>query len=299
MRNHVTTSARFAAVALAITTLSSFAAAQQKGIFLVNETTGNPRSGEVLNWKITAGGSFDGESIFDYSVGNFSPGSKCIGSGDFNNDGFADAVWLVNDNELVIVYQANDLFQTSKVVDQTLQPGWTSISIGDFDGDGVSDILVQNPNLNTSVWIMGGADGSEVQDTIILDKTRKNGTDRFVGFTDVDGDGMADIIIQRTKRRLEYWRSTGTNVDRDMNGKPMQYPLTTLRKKIGKYNMFHVIGTMDFDGDGDEDLVCRITNGSKYSVWTLMNDGSGNYPEFMQNQFRAANYKTPLGVGGF
>ncbi|MFN3730330.1 MAG: FG-GAP repeat domain-containing protein [Fimbriimonadaceae bacterium] len=299
MNLNLTKSARIGAAALAIFTLSSVASSQTKGIFLVNETTGMIRSGWVLNWKLTAGGAFNTEDLFDYTVPLFGPGGKCIGTGDFNGDGFADAVWRVGGDSLVIMYQTSNQRGVGLVVDQTLDPGWTAISVGDFNGDEVPDILIQDPNKDVHVWIMGGPAGAQVQESIALGKTTKNGTDRFVGFTDVDGDGMADVIIQRTRRRLEFWKSTGTDVERDMSGKPTQYPLTTLRKKIGKYNMFHVIGTMDFDGDGHEDLVCRFTNGSRFTVWTLINDGSGNYPENLQNRFRAANFKTPLGVGGF
>lgn len=296
---NLTKSARIGAAALAIFTLSSVASSQTKGIFLVNETIGMPRSGQVLNWEITAGGAFNSENLFDYVADDVNPGAKCIGTGDFNEDGFADSLWFFGGDALMIVYQQFSMVIGAVPVGQALDPGWSAIGVSDFNGDEISDILIQDTSFNTAVWIMGGVVGAYVQETIALGKTTKNDTDRFVGFTDVDGDGMADVIIQRTRRRLEFWKSTGTDVERDMSGKPTQYPLTTLRKGIGRYNLFHIIGTMDFDGDGFEDLVCRITNGPKYAVWVLINDGAGEYPEALQNRFRAAHFKKPLGVGGF
>ncbi|MFN3729974.1 MAG: FG-GAP repeat domain-containing protein [Fimbriimonadaceae bacterium] len=289
---------RASALFLAATMLSGVAQAQvnEPGVYLMNETFGNPNSGKILRMNLID----RQESAFNYSRDNLNPSVVAVGVGDFNEDGWADAVFTNFGDEIVIIYQVDGTFSGVLLVDVELQPGEKVVGVGQFDGTGPSDILVQNGASHLSAWIMGGIFGTERQSVVDLGSSMISGTDRFCGFADVTGDGLADVILNRSKKDLNYWLNTGGNVMRGGNGLPIRHFLLTLASKGRQqgYGKTNIMGSADLDMDGSPDLIARENKGAdRYSVWVYTNDGTGLFPAAGQTHFRNTSNKKPIGVG--
>jgi len=99
------------------------------------------------------------------SVGLFSPatigaGWSVVGTGDFNNDGNLDIVFQHTDASLGVWYLRNS---TSLLLAAMLNPpttgdvNWRAVGTIDLNGDGKSDLLLQNEATRAiAVWYMNG-----------------------------------------------------------------------------------------------------------------------------------------------
>ena len=130
--------------------------------------------------------------------------------------------------------------------------GWVAIATGDFNGDGTSDILLQN-GANAKIMFTTGTTGT----TGVLASTSAPFA-APVGYTavssgDFDGDGKSDIL----------W-SNGTSVEfTTMNGAA----ITSNSGAIADGGMT-VVGTGDFNGDGKSDILFQNASGQAV-VWTM------------------------------
>ncbi|MBF0343632.1 MAG: cellulase family glycosylhydrolase [Nitrospirae bacterium] len=124
----------------------------------------------------------------------------------------------------------------------------------DFDGDGKSDIVLQNLKTGeTYMWFMSGTTitGGGAPPTTAL-------TWQIKGVGDFDGDGKSDIVLQDiTTGQVVIWLMSGSTV------KALGSPATVAL-------MWQIKGAGDLDGDGKSDIVFQnVTTGTIY-VW-LMN----------------------------
>ena len=82
------------------------------------------------------------------------------GIGDFNGDGVPDILWRDTSAGTVAIWFLN----SSGTVQSTASVGvvptgttWTIVETGDFNGDGMSDILWIDGSGNVAIWFMNGA----------------------------------------------------------------------------------------------------------------------------------------------
>lgn len=292
-----------AAVAFA---LAAMAASQDTGIYLFNETPGTANFGKSFRWKLEPDGKFSGESTVDFgSMSILWNSVYCAGVGDFDGDGWSDVLWHDVENpsgtsNLMITYFHNGSVQRVLHVATALPEGFRVKGVSDFDGDGTPDLLVQRSSADLEVWKMGGTDGDQVAAVIALGSPMIGGTDRLSGFADVNGDGMADVILHRTQKDLVYWESTGTGVVKNGN-QNARIPLLTLHDKsrLQGYGRVHVIGTANVGWHGRTVVLREHKDGGFYSVWMLHWDGVGDYPAANQVHLRNTSFKKPYGVGRF
>jgi probable HAF family extracellular repeat protein len=84
------------------------------------------------------------------------------GVGDFNSDGRADMLWRQSAGALAL-WQMNDAsvagsaFITYQGNTITPDATWKIVEVGDFNGDGNSDILWRNDNGSMAEWLMNGS----------------------------------------------------------------------------------------------------------------------------------------------
>lgn len=154
---------------------------------------------------------------------------------------------------------------------------------GDFDGDGLDDILLGDADGD---WLMLEENGSgSVQVSWSYETDRYGAATRF-GSGDFDGDGVDDFVtytrnwLPATGRNDQepdfgtyyFWRSVGDN------DYELEYELTV----PGLIDRYGAIASIDADNDGDDETVIidspslvvldRLSDGSRQLVYVL--DGS-------------------------
>jgi Tol biopolymer transport system component len=89
------------------------------------------------------------------------------GTGDFNGDGKSDILWRnTNGDTAIWLMTANGTqVQVLSTTDLGIvPPSWNVALTGDFNGDGITDVLWSNANGDTSIWFMNGAMVSSISD---------------------------------------------------------------------------------------------------------------------------------------
>jgi uncharacterized repeat protein (TIGR01451 family) len=152
-------------------------------------------------------------------------------------------------------------------------PLWKIAGIGDFNGDGDSDIIWQHDSNNlASMWI------NDETDVLTVGQLGSGGTLPVgappvfpygpFGFDikaigDVNADGKDDVISQQVNGDVVIWQMDGT------------YTGTIVHDHVGPFASgalagWTVKGSGDFNGDGNADLIWQNTNGT-VAMW-LMDD---------------------------
>jgi len=245
-------------------------------IYLMNGTAivaeGYIRTVADVNWTVAGVGDFNGDGKADILWRNRSTGQNYIyfmdgtsilpsegyirtvsdqtwevaGIGDFNGDGRDDILWrnrLTGEN---YVYFMNGLaiLPGEGYVRTVTDQSWQVAGIGDFDGDGVADILWRNASTGQNyVYLMNALSiKSESYIRTVADQAWQ-----VMGVADFNGDGKADIL----------WRN-------GLSGENYLYPMsgTTILGTEGYLRTvadpnWTVAALGDFNGDGKADILWR------------------------------------------
>ena len=178
----------------------------------------NTNTGQVLIWLVRCG---TGQTPTCVTIGGGSPGSIILGqgwtlagTGDFNGDGFADILWFNTNTGQVTIWLLKCTGQNGicPVIgggspgSVTVGQGWMIPGIGDFNGDGMSDILWVNGTTGQAVvWLIngttvigGGSPGSAPIPWFIIETG------------DFNGDGKSDILwFNPVSGQLLVWLMNG------------------------------------------------------------------------------------------
>jgi GDSL-like Lipase/Acylhydrolase/FG-GAP-like repeat len=84
---------------------------------------------------------------------------------------------------------------------------WTVAGIGDFDGNGSTDILWRDASGNVGIWLMNG---TQVMSTAVLGNVPLNWT--IVQTGDYNGDGKSDILWTDNRGDVGMWLMNGASV---------------------------------------------------------------------------------------
>ncbi|MHC4980981.1 MAG: S8 family serine peptidase [Planctomycetota bacterium] len=188
------------------------------------------------------------------------------GTGDFDGDGKSDILWRhtsLGKNTLWLM-DGTTVLPGSGPLPVVGDTQWSVAGTDDFNGDGRADVLWRHTgNGKNTVWLMDG--------TTVLPGTGPlpqlaNLKWRVAGTGDFNGDGRSDILWRhKGKGKNTLWLMDGTTV------LPGSGPLPTVANKN-----WVVVGTRDFDGDGNADAVWRHLVTGNNSLWLM--DGTTVLP---------------------
>jgi Cysteine-rich secretory protein family/FG-GAP-like repeat len=132
---------------------------------------------------------------------------------------------------------------------------WTIQGVGDFNGDGKTDILWRHTSGAAHIWLMNGTTSSSSSGSpgsVATDWT-------IQGVGDFNGDSKTDILWRHTSGVVHIWFMNGTTIG--SSGSPGSVATDWTIQGVG-----------DFNGDAKADILWRHISGVVY-IW-LMNGTS-------------------------
>jgi uncharacterized repeat protein (TIGR02543 family) len=155
-----------------------------------------------------------------------SVGWQLVGTGFFDADTNRDLVFQHNDGSLAVWLMQKTVMKNAQWINPTKvsDPGWRVQGAGDFNGDGRSDLLLQHQSTGLlSIWFMNGWTLTSGQ--YVSPANTGTPITKVVAVGDYDGDGGADIVLQRGGQ-LEIWFMNGAQrkslgvINLDLNAAP-------------------------------------------------------------------------------
>jgi hypothetical protein len=180
-------------------------------------------------------------------------GWSLVAVADSNKDGVADLVFQEDTTRRVaVVYLGGANRETPQSANWLLQtgvPGWRVAAMGDFNGDGIPDIVLQHDTTRQALIVyMGGAQGNNPLRLQWLAQTGFPGW-TIVGAADLDQDGKLDVLWEEDSTRsllVSYMGGDDGNVV--LSARWLLSPGAA---------GWHTVGAADFDRNGVPDLVLQ------------------------------------------
>jgi hypothetical protein len=206
--------------------------------------------GTIRDWLAQSSGAFAGNTA---NLNTTVPTDwHIVATGDFNGDGVSDVLWESNaGNVRDWLGQANGGFSGNVAnLNVTMTSDWHVVGTGDFNGDGLTDVLWRNEGGMVREWL-GQSNGAFTGNVANFSVTVP--TDwKIVGTGDFNGDGYSDILWRGSDGTVRDWLGTA-------NG---SFTGNTANLNTLVSNDWHVVGTGDFNGDGHDDILWRASDGT-------------------------------------
>lgn len=216
-------------------------------------------------------------SAINFGVGT-NPASLDIG--DFNGDGWLDLVTVNSSSADVSVLLNNGTGgfhpATNFSVGNSTSPRF--LAVGDFNGDGFSDLVTANYPVDFSILLNNGTGGFNSAIGI-----NGGGKPTLLGAGDFNGDGLSDLV---TASYVSYSVSVLLN-----NGTGGFNPPTS----FGAGYLPNAVALGDFNKDGWLDLATANILSDNVSV--LLNNGTGGFNP--ATNFAVGSFPTSLAAGDF
>jgi probable HAF family extracellular repeat protein len=211
----------------------------------------NPAADAAI-WQTNSSGTLSSAT----SIGPVPSGYRIDGTGNFNSTP-GDDILLRSPTSLAVLPMNGTTPQPMQVLGGT-SPQWLNSGIGDFTGDGQSDLLFRNVSTGEiATW--GVANNALSTAPKVLGSTAPQY--HIVAVDDFTGDHQADILFRNDNGSLAIWQVA--------NNALVGAPGT-----VGSApTAYHVVGTGDFDGNGSNDILFRSDNGD-LAMWLLNSSGA-------------------------
>ena len=190
--------------------------------------------------------------------------------GDWDGDCRADVLAQTADNRLRLYRSSGDLSGTAPLFPgpyRYVRSDWSAASrprvlVGDFNGDGRSDLIGGTSDGTLTAW---ASTGNLSADNLLLPG---QGTKVGISFTvgsiprlyvgDFDGDGRTDLLAQLLDGTLKVWSSSG-----DLSADARLFAGTPRVVSDGfTTSAVPRVLTGDFNGDGRTDLIAQYADGT-------------------------------------
>jgi FG-GAP-like repeat len=197
-----------------------------------------------------------------HDIGASSTAYAAVGVGDFNEDGVSDILFENKTNGDTGYYQMNYSSGTLQGWHDvwTASTAYSVAGIGDFNGDGVSDILYRNSATgDTGFYQMFDAADSAFENPGWDDIGATSTAYSVVGIGDFNADGTSDILFRNN-----------TTGDTGFYTKTIANPWTW--HDIGaSATTYSVVGVGDFNGDGTSDILYRNNTSGDTGFYEIVN----------------------------
>lgn len=214
-------------------------------------------AGYFSEWLGQADGSFASNNAI--AGATVAAGWQVAGTGDFNNDGHADILWTSSAGVVgTWLGRADGGFDNGNNWSSfDAAAGWQVAGTGDFNGDGLDDVLWRNGS-SVAVWL-GQGNGTFVNSASSFASV--GSTWHVAGTGDFNGDGISDVL---------WWNDSGI-VGTWLGGKNGSF--TDGHDWTQVDPSWHVAGVGDFNHDGADDIAWRNDSGL-FSEWLNRGDAT-------------------------
>ena len=187
-------------------------------------------------------------------LGRTTPAWKILGLGDFTGQGQTDILWSnPARRELGIWYLNEGSLVGSQTFPFPLHGSTATVqAIGDFNGDGLADLVVRN-STNGNTWVLLNRG---VPNFVASWFGRVPTNWVIAGLGDLTGIGTPELIWRNTRNgEVAAWSFS--------NGVPDQ-------TQIGSVGLAWVIkACADVNGDGRDEIICQNSRNGVVAVWEL------------------------------
>ncbi len=191
---------------------------------------------------------------------------------ELNGDGRADLIHIVGFNRVRCWLSNGDgtfTINTYASTDDAIYQSRFRFEQGDFNGDGLTDLIHFISSTEIKIWLADGKGGFEIQKSFRPNNTYDIATNdyRYV-LGDYNGDGKTDLVHLVNASLVYIWTSSGDGA------------FTVTSQNTGGYNVsasnYHLVPA-DVNGDGLTDLIHHIDSDVDYlHVWLAKPAGGFN-----------------------
>ena len=189
---------------------------------------------------------------------------------DFDRNGIPDLVFFNRETRAVSVWlltAGSPVSVSSTPLTQSVAADWEPVAVAAaVPGEDKPGIVLQNTKTRQiSIWVMGGASGTEMQRSIELPTIPAEGWTVFAG-ADLDRNGTSDLLL---------WNAASQQVSSWLLADGASGPMIADTPVIGSaVPGWTPKAACDFDGNGRADLILQNNETRQISFW-LFGGASG------------------------
>ena len=251
------------------------------------------RAGQIYAWFLDGTGS-----AINFATGSgLKPGSNFLYAGglgnwrlvaraDLNNDGIPDLIFQNNVGQIYVwcldgtgsAVSGNGSGLKVGVSPRFLYGGglgdWRVVACTDMNGDGNADLVLQNAAGQIYLWLLDGtantinfATGAGLKPGSKFLYSSSFGGWRIAACTDVNGDGIPDLVFQNSVGQIYVWTLDGTATTINFATGAGLKPGSKMTFTAGLAD-WRLVTCTDMNGDDNPDFVFQNGAGQIY-VWHL------------------------------